>query len=512
VAALAADGAVLALGDLTFMTEPYNAVYDNDRLVANIADFLSGAQRAYGLEDFPYFFGEQVDLVYTGDPTLDSDFLAGGGGLQTLFEEEGKTLTLRESEDGTRDTLFVGLYEEAEEVEPYLAAAQVTLLITPTRQLPALGATPTPISIQAPTSTLGITPTAPVTAEIAVTAEISPSAKHLVQIESLGQMVVTGTSLLVLQSAGERQVLLVLADTRPGLVKALELLSGGDLDACLRREAVTPTPSLLALCSTGEVKPGAGSGGWQESQPAEAPAPGPTPPPVAPSKPVTDTVAPPGPSGEPAGPSGAPEGRILIIAVDDGEARLDGRTSADDYAAILDNRYDLQVRSMAQDGPPDPAEVLQYDMVILTAGDYADAFGETESNLFLDLMLEGTPMILSGAYVGDGTIESVQQDIQVQDAGHPLARGFTAGEVITFVPAPSGSEVEPYVIDDIGEGKGSVIFVRGPDSEAAGTPSVFFLEDELNDLQILFIGFPLYLLPEGAKTRLVTNAVDWMLN
>ncbi|MGD9048316.1 MAG: hypothetical protein PVF77_09700, partial [Anaerolineae bacterium] len=47
VGLLAADGAVLALGDLTFMTEPYNAVYDNDRFIAHIADFLSQGQRQY---------------------------------------------------------------------------------------------------------------------------------------------------------------------------------------------------------------------------------------------------------------------------------------------------------------------------------------------------------------------------------------------------------------------------------------------------------------------------------
>ncbi len=42
VAALAADGAVLAVGDLTFLVEPDNAAYDNDPFIANIADFLGG--------------------------------------------------------------------------------------------------------------------------------------------------------------------------------------------------------------------------------------------------------------------------------------------------------------------------------------------------------------------------------------------------------------------------------------------------------------------------------------
>ena len=134
VAALAADGAVLAVGDLTFLTEPYNAVYDNDPFIANIADFFGGAARTYELADFPYFFGEQVALVYAGDPLLDSDFLTSGGDLQDLSDQADRALTVRDEEDETQDTLLLSLYEEAEEAAPYLAAAQVTLHITPTQR------------------------------------------------------------------------------------------------------------------------------------------------------------------------------------------------------------------------------------------------------------------------------------------------------------------------------------------------------------------------------------------
>ncbi|MBN1135435.1 MAG: hypothetical protein JXM73_02570, partial [Anaerolineae bacterium] len=132
VAVLAAGGAVLGLGDLTFMTEPHNAVHDNDRLVSNIADFLSGAGRSYDLADFPFFFRDETDLVYVGDPLLDADLLKGGSSLQALFADHGKTLTVRQAEDKEHDTLFFGLYRATAEVEPYLATAGVTLTITST--------------------------------------------------------------------------------------------------------------------------------------------------------------------------------------------------------------------------------------------------------------------------------------------------------------------------------------------------------------------------------------------
>ncbi|MFN2165557.1 MAG: DUF4350 domain-containing protein, partial [Anaerolineae bacterium] len=135
VAALAAEGSVLALGDLTFLTEPYNTVYDNDRFLANIADWLGAGQRRYELDDFPFFFRERVDLVYAGDPLLDGKLLESVSALQDFFDGQTISLSVREQEDEEQDTILLGLYDQAEEVEPYLAAAEVTLLITPTAEL-----------------------------------------------------------------------------------------------------------------------------------------------------------------------------------------------------------------------------------------------------------------------------------------------------------------------------------------------------------------------------------------
>jgi hypothetical protein len=35
--------------------------------------------------------------------------------------------------------------------------------------------------------------------------------------------------------------------------------------------------------------------------------------------------------------------------------------------------------------------------------------------------------------------------------------------------------------------------------------------DELNEFRFVFIGFPLYLLPEDPQAQLVLNAVSWLL-
>jgi hypothetical protein len=524
VAVLAADGAVLALGDLTFMAEPYNATFDNDRFIANIADFLSGVQRQYQLADFPFFFDPQVDLVYAGAPLLDSDLLQGGSALQTLFADEGKELTVQETENEAIDTLFFGLYQEAEAVEPYLATANVSLLITPTETVDAgqrayeeaePEISPTPF----PTVTTPLTPTTDVTSaltitvvppagvsqqpEITATASISPSVKQRIQIQSVGDMVLTGTLLLLLQTDGERQVMVVLADTEEGLKNAVQRLKEGDLTGCLLRKVEAPPSTVLALCPTGEVLEGDGAGGWQEPEVEPAP------PSVSP--PVTETIEPITPTVSPTETTSEPGANILVIALDRGEGRYDSMTSAESYATALEGQHDVTVWSQAQDGPLDSLEFPSYDLMIWTAGDFEDAFGTEENELLFSAMVEGMPVIMSGAYIGDAETQAVQRDIQVKDATHPIAKGFQTGEVIGFVAAPSGRDYEVDLMDEETSKDGVIVLVRGPDSEETGEAAAFAFEDAMAGVQVVFIGFPLYLLPEEARVQLVLNTVDWML-
>lgn len=531
VAVLAGDGAVLALGDLTFMTEPYNTIYDNDRLIANVADFLSGAQRRYELADFPLFFADQVNLVYSGDPLLDSDLLPGSSDLQTLFADVGKTLLVRAQEDRSHDTLFLGLYQEAGEVEPYLTAAEVTLLITPTQAAeekeqaqatltPTLRLTVTPsppittplTTTPEPTPTLAFTATPMATPEIIATAEVSPAARNRIEIGSLGQMVPTGTALLLLQTAGERHVLVILADTQTGLLSTIRRLTDGDLQDCLLQETETPTATVVALCPTGEVAAGEGQGGWAEPEAQPAPPDIPAQPPAlttAPPPTGTVEVTPPPPTPTPVG---KPQGHILVIALDKGKGRYDNLTDAGDYADILGSGYKVTVWSEAEKGVPATRDLLSYDLVIWAAGDYEDPLDEEENQALFTILLSEVPVIVSGAFVSDSPTRSVQRDIQVNDANHPLAKGFKAGEVIPFVPAPSGQEYETNVVKDKERPGIAIPFVRGPDSQDAGTAAISAVADEMSKMRLVLIGFPIYLLPEEAKTRLVLNAAAWLIS
>jgi hypothetical protein len=178
----------------------------------------------------------------------------------------------------------------------------------------------------------------------------------------------------------------------------------------------------------------------------------------------------------------------------------------------LQGRYDTTVWSTSEEGVPDTFGLFDYDLVIMTAGDHKDLFDEEISNLLFTLVLDGVPVVVSGGYVGESTTQAVQRDIQVQDGDHPMAQGFNEAEVIPFLDSPSGSEYEIDVLEDFGADEGAVVFVRGPESESSGTPSVAVIEDELSGLRLVFIAFPLYLLPEAPRTQLVLNTVSWLLS
>lgn len=115
---------VLAIADLSFMVPPQDSLLDNDQLVSNIADYLTGSDRAYDLGDFPYFYesspGKGLDIVL-GRPSL----LGSGQQLKTELENYGLSSSISAVDDPGRNMVFLGLYEDAAQVDPYLQAAGV---------------------------------------------------------------------------------------------------------------------------------------------------------------------------------------------------------------------------------------------------------------------------------------------------------------------------------------------------------------------------------------------------
>ena len=115
---------VLALSDFTFMVPSNDALLDNGRLVSNIADYITDSQRDFLLSDFPYFFGdagdEGVDILL-GQPAL----LSAGQQMKTGLGRRGTLSQITPLEDLSRDTVFLGLYDDAPQVLQHLQTAGV---------------------------------------------------------------------------------------------------------------------------------------------------------------------------------------------------------------------------------------------------------------------------------------------------------------------------------------------------------------------------------------------------
>ncbi len=255
VAALAAKDQVLGLGDFTFLTSPYSSVSDNDRLVSNIADFLVGAHRIYELTDFPYFFGNEVELMYAGKEAIGGDVLSQAGLLQRAFDAAGKKLVPRKADSVEADALFIGLFDGTEFVRDDLAARQISITLSPkdvatatATPSPTVSATATPTST--PVANVSSTPAATSTTASATSTPQAPAetpVKGLVSVTDLGEFPTESVTLLSLANQNGHPVMIVLGATREGLAQTLALLSRGDLTQCLASSSAALCPAMPTL-------------------------------------------------------------------------------------------------------------------------------------------------------------------------------------------------------------------------------------------------------------------------
>ena len=143
-----------------------------------IIDFATTSDRVFDLADFPHFYPAGPDpgvQILLGRPEL----LGSGAELKSGLEDYGIAADIRGTEDVSRDTVFLGLHEDALQVRQYLPGCGVRV-----------------------DETLGMP----------FGLELDP----------------TGTAVTVLDREGDRHVLILLADTPAVLDKAVaRLLDGG---------------------------------------------------------------------------------------------------------------------------------------------------------------------------------------------------------------------------------------------------------------------------------------------
>jgi hypothetical protein len=483
---LGGGGRVLAVSDFTFMTEPYNSNADNNRLIANIADFLAGAQRTFGLTDFPHFFGAEVDLVsLVGEPgqaALSTDMIDQGYMLQSAFESTDRTLRWQTKPKAGLDTLFVGLYEGVEfsaEVSEILASQAITFTLETVEQKRA---TPTPT----PRSTRTPGPVPPGSDQASPTPTEEPLCDWI-NVPGIGQVDAQEVALLYHNEEDGRQVVIVLAFQEEGLSTAIQRLAFGDFTHCLidQDRSGDPKAISLALCPT-EYEP-------IKEEPTLTPTP-------EEGLEVTPT------------PTPAAEGGILVVADDDGTGVYESWTSAYDFQTIATEvGYPATTWSTYWDGEVTLEQMQSYDAVIWCTGDYQ----EEETTPAVDDLVtisaylsEGGRVILSGAFIGNPEESGLLLDIQVVQADHPLAEGFEADQIIILQRFTADTDYSPYLL---GEDMETVVFARGPDSEFTGQAVIAVDSDEFSGSRTLLITFPIYLMPWEVQNQFGTNAIRWLM-
>lgn len=228
LAATAADGQVLAIGDIQFLMEPYFTVLDNGRFIARIADFLTEPiRRDYTVADFPYFFAEDIDLVYTGTPQLGPDAFDEIIALQASLRQAEKELSLSTIDSQGGDAIYLGLYNQSEDVGDLLADAGITLTIDPA----ILTEAETAALDEAESEDADAEPEAEETDAQDAETDEEPEAEgaaeeifdRLIQSD-LGNVQMSGTALILLDESGGQRRLVVLAASKEGLESAVNRL------------------------------------------------------------------------------------------------------------------------------------------------------------------------------------------------------------------------------------------------------------------------------------------------
>ena len=462
-AAIAADDKVLALGDLTFLGEPYSAAESNGTLINNMADFLTGGKRDFELKDFPFFLNSEVDVVFDNSLVLNSQF-DNSVKLKEFLEKSDRTVTFTDKIDDNKDVIFVGRFDQAKPVQDFLADGGITILDLDEEDKTAKPATEMTDKEK----------------QAALVSDAPPGEEDRfitgrIRIEGVGELERGGSTLFYLSQKEGRNVLIILSDTPKTNTDAFELLFENKLSDCRLSDTIV-------VCQTQEPD-------------------GQLPPSLR-SKRVN---------------------KVLIVSGDSGRPREDNQTGFVEFTTALSETYKVDSWIISEKGSPDVDELLEYDAVIWTTGDYWDDSISDEDAALLSKYVEiGGNLILAGASIGfdwdhtdfltqvahaDYLDLAEQRDLEVALPDHPIAEGFTEASIITFTETSSSSEeiVGPDVISNTPNAR--VIFQRGPDSQQPGAASIVAYEDDR--AKIAYFAFPIYLLPAEQRDLLINNTVDW---
>jgi hypothetical protein len=226
VAVLDVSGNVLALGDMTFMTNPYYQVSDNYRLVQNIVEFLISGIRKKTLSDFPNLFKQPITVRLNVGITLDQDLLLAIADLKDVYSRDDLTVTMDEQTVGASDRILIGIYPPGDDLNPFTDSFGIDF--NPGKS------TNTPVPM--PTGTPQVTEESKKAVEKSKTL-----LTNSYNVPGIGLVPSQGFGFILLKQTQGGIEVAFLADSQKNAVELLNLLVKGSLQGCL-------TTDTIAVC------------------------------------------------------------------------------------------------------------------------------------------------------------------------------------------------------------------------------------------------------------------------
>jgi hypothetical protein len=198
-ATLSADGQVLAVGDLTFITAPYYQVADNSRFIERLAEFLVSGERRHDLADAPFIFSRPVTILPTKNITLTSDLVKSLGQLQMTFKTANISSTLATDPADGSDLIVLGSYTPSGDLLSYLMPLMAEM-------------------------------------NISLVSKTADPKSTFISIPGVGNVAKRGTGLILFSRREERTTLVLLANDPDALGELVNVLALGVQSGCIVQE------------------------------------------------------------------------------------------------------------------------------------------------------------------------------------------------------------------------------------------------------------------------------------
>jgi hypothetical protein len=230
---------VLAIGNMTFLTSPYDQVADNQQLILNISKFLISQPQSLDLAEFPHLLSRPVTLlVPPASDAINQNLLAALSVAQSGFQKLNLTATLSPKPVDGNDLVVIATMPVYKELQPYIDPFKLEF----TRE-PAPTATPAAL----PTTDLGLN-----TPEASGGGVPSGILINYVNVPGFGKFDTNGLGLVLFTPGKDRNTLIFLAGTASDLDTLAGLVSTGSLQGCV-------VQGQVAVC---KLSGGSGKGGF----------------------------------------------------------------------------------------------------------------------------------------------------------------------------------------------------------------------------------------------------------